>query len=117
MDDLLIAYNSSEERGHEIKQLLYKKYKMCDLGTAKRFLEIQIERTKDRGFSICQQGYINKIISQFGLMDAKPPKSPLDPQTDPMSVNSLITYIYGTRKSTGYNFQHHSSELAQCPTS
>jgi len=55
---------------------------MGDLGVAKRFLGIEIERTKDGGFSICQQGYINTIIRRFGLMDAKPAKSPLDPQTD-----------------------------------
>ena len=60
--DLLIAHNGAEGRGHRIKQLLQKKYKMCDLGTAKRFLVIEIERTKDGGFSICQRGYINTII-------------------------------------------------------
>jgi len=82
VDDLLIALNGAEGRGHQIKQLLQKKYKMCDLGAAKRFLGIEIERTKDGEFSICQRGYINTIIRRFGLMDAKPTKSPLDPQTD-----------------------------------
>jgi len=81
-DYLLIAYNGAEGRGHRIKQLLQKKYKMCDLSTAKRFLGIEIERTKDGGFSICQRSYINTIIRRFGLLEAKPAKSPLDPQTD-----------------------------------
>jgi len=82
VDDLLIAYNGTEGRGHQIKQLLQKKYKMCDLGAAKRFLGIGIERTEEGGFSICQRDYINTIIRRFGLMEAKPAKSPLDPQTD-----------------------------------
>jgi len=82
VDDLLIAYNSAEGWGHWIKQLLQTKYKMCDLRAAKRFLGIEMERTKDGGFSICQRGYINTIIRRFGLMDAKPAKSPLDPQSD-----------------------------------
>jgi len=82
VDNLLIAHNGAEGRGHRIKQLLQKKYKMCDLGAAKRFLGIEIERTKDGGFSICQRGYINTIIRRFRLMDAKLTKSPLDPQTD-----------------------------------
>ena len=82
VDDLLIAHNGAEGRGHRIKQLRQKKYKMCDLGAAKRFLGIEIERTEDGGFSICQRGYINTIIRRFRLMDAKPAKSPLDPQTD-----------------------------------
>jgi len=78
VDDLLIAHNSTEGQGHQVKQLLQKKYKMCDLGVAKRFLGIEIERTEDGGFSICQRDYINTIIRRFGLMDAKPAKSPLD---------------------------------------
>ena len=55
---------------------------MYDLGVAKRFLGIEIERTKEEGFRFCQQGYINTIIQQFRLLNAKLPKSPLDPQTD-----------------------------------
>jgi len=57
VDDLLIAHNGAEGRAHRIKQLLQKKYKMCDLGAAKRFLGIRIERTKDGGFGICQRGF------------------------------------------------------------
>jgi len=82
VDDLLITHNSAEGWGHQIKQLLQNKYKMCDLGAAKRFLGIEIKRTKDGVFSICQRGYINTIIRRFGLMDTKPAKSPLDPPTD-----------------------------------
>jgi len=82
VDDLLIAHKGKKGRGHRIKQLLQKKYKMCHLGAAKRVLGIEIEKTKDGGFSICQRGYINTIIRRFRLMDAKPAKSPLDPQTD-----------------------------------
>jgi len=29
-----------------------------------------------------ERGYLNTILRRFGLMDAKPTKSPLDPQTD-----------------------------------
>jgi len=82
VDDLLIAHNSAEGQGHRIKQLRQNKYKMCDLGAAKLFLGIEIKRTKDGGFSICQRGYINTIICRFGLTDTKPAKYPLDPQTD-----------------------------------
>jgi hypothetical protein len=82
VNDLLIAYNGKEGHRYQIKELLQKKYKMCDLGAAKRFLEIEIERTEDGEFSICQQGYINTIIRYFGLMDTIPAKSLLDPQAD-----------------------------------
>jgi len=79
VDDLLIAYNGTE--GHRIKLLLHTKYKMTDLGPARRFLGIEIEKTKD-GFCISQQTYINTILRRFGLLDAKPAKTPLDPQVD-----------------------------------
>jgi hypothetical protein len=82
VDDLLIAHNGIEGTGHQIKQRLQTRYKMCDLGAAKRFLGIEIERDEDGGFSICQKGYINTILKRFGLLDAKPAKTPLDPQTD-----------------------------------
>jgi hypothetical protein len=55
---------------------------MCDLGTARRLLGIEIEKTEDGGFSICQWDYINTLIRRFGLMEAKPAKSPLEHQTD-----------------------------------
>jgi hypothetical protein len=82
VDDLLIVHNGIEGKGHQIKQLLQKKYKMSDLGPARRFLGIEIEKSDDGGFSICQRDYIGTIIRRFGLMEAKPAKSPLDPQTD-----------------------------------
>jgi len=82
VDDLLIVHNGIEGNRHRIKQLLQKKYKMSDLGAAKRFLGIEIKKTEDGEFSICQRDYINTIIRRFELMDAKPAKSPLDPHTD-----------------------------------
>jgi hypothetical protein len=79
VDDLLIAYNGI--KGHEIKQLLHTKYKMCDLGPARRFLGIEIEKKKD-GFCISQRTYIETILRRFGLLDAIPAKTPMDPQVD-----------------------------------
>ena len=82
VDDLLIVHNGIEGNGRQIKHLLQKKYKMSDLGPARKFLGIEIEKSDDGGLSICQQDYINTIVRRFGLLDAKPAKSPLDPHTD-----------------------------------
>jgi len=54
---------------------------MSDLGPARRFLGIEIEKKED-GFCISQQAYIDTIIRRFGLLDAKPAKTPLDLQVD-----------------------------------
>jgi len=53
VDDLLIVHSGIEGKGHQIKQLLQKKYKMSDLGPARRFLGIEIRKSDDGGFSIC----------------------------------------------------------------
>jgi hypothetical protein len=53
VDDLLIVHNGIEGMRHQVKQLLQKKYKMSDLGAARGFLGIEIERTEDGVFSIC----------------------------------------------------------------
>jgi len=79
VDDLLIAYNGTDR--HRIKQLLHTKYKMSNLGPARRFLGIEIEKKED-GFCISQQAYIDTILRRFGLLDAKPAKTPLNPQVD-----------------------------------
>jgi len=78
MDDLLIAYDGTDGKGHEIKCLLPTKYKICNLGAAKRFLGIEIERGEDRSISICQWVYIDTILKRFGQQDAKSAKTPLD---------------------------------------
>ena len=90
MDDLLIAYDGTDRKEHEIKRLLQAKYKMCDLGAAKRFLGIEIERGEDESISICQQAYIDTILKRFGQQDAKSAKTPLDHQVDLANTNCEV---------------------------
>jgi hypothetical protein len=87
VDDLLIAYDGTDGKGYEIKRLLQAKYKMCDLGAAKRFLGIEIERGEDGSISICQRAYIDTILKRFGQQDAKSAKTPLDHQVDLANTN------------------------------
>ena len=82
VDDLLIVYDGTKGKGQEIKRLLQAKYKICDLGAAKRFLGIEIERGEDGSVSICQRAYIDTILKRFGQQDAKSAKMPLDHQVD-----------------------------------
>ena len=87
VDDLLIAYDGNKGKGQEVKRLLQAKYKMCDLGAAKRFLGIEIERGEDGSISICQRTYIDTILKRFGQQDAKSAKTPLDHQVDLANTN------------------------------
>jgi len=87
VDDLLIAYDGTKGKGREIKRLLQAKYKMCDLGAVKRFLDIEIERGEDGSISICQWAYIDTILKRFRQQDAKSPMTPLDYQVDLANTN------------------------------
>jgi len=87
VDDLLIVYDGTKGKGHEIKRLLQAKYKMCDLGVVKRFLGIGIERGEDGSISICQWAYIDTILKRFGQLDAKSAKTPLDHPVDLTNTN------------------------------
>jgi len=87
VDDLLIAYDETKGKGHEIKRLLQAKYKMCDLEVVKRFLGIEIQRGEDRSISIYQRAYIDTILKRFGQLDAKSAKTPLNHQVDLANTN------------------------------
>jgi len=54
---------------------------MSDLGPARSFLGIEIEKEEDC-FCISQQVYNDTILKRLGLLDAKPAKTPLDPQVN-----------------------------------
>jgi hypothetical protein len=88
VDDLLIAYDGTDGKGHEIKYLLQAKYKVCDLGAAKRFLGIEIERGEDGSISIGQRAYIDTFLKRFEQQDAKSAKTPLDHQVDLANTNN-----------------------------
>ena len=77
VDDLLISY-CDKQAADEVKQLLKRKYKMSDLGSARRFLGMIIKQT-DRGIFLSQETYIDSMIRRFRMEDATPVHSPMDP--------------------------------------
>ena len=79
VDDILIIDTQSNSiQGNIIKDLLCAKYKMSNLGIARRSLRIEIESSAN-GISLCQTGYINTTLKRFGLEAAHDAKSPMDP--------------------------------------
>ena len=79
---MLITYDGTKGKGPKKKRLQQAKYKMCDLGAAKKFRAIEIERGQDRSISIYQRKYIDTILKRFGQQDVKSAKMPLDHQVD-----------------------------------
>lgn len=77
VDDFVIVCNTEEEYDAIIKDL-NRHFKVTSLGDIKHFLGIQVNRTEEH-ISLNQATYIRKMLTRFGLEDAKPSKIPLDP--------------------------------------
>ena len=89
VDDMTIA-GSSKRVICKFKEGLNQKVKIKDLGNLHWMLGIEVERDRaTRTISFSQSTYIMKILERFGLQDANPLSTPLDP--------------------------HHRLMLAQCP--
>lgn len=79
VDDMIVATNDSTFSEKCLK-IIKKKFKVKDLGEAKHFLGIDIEKHEDGDYLISQPRYIEKIIEEANLEDAKESKIPLNPE-------------------------------------
>lgn len=77
VDDMLVAYNS-ENLMNGLMELVGKAFEMKDLGEVKSFLEIDVEKNVNGHYMISQPRYIEKVLKESGLKDAKESKHPLD---------------------------------------
>lgn len=78
VDDLLVASND-EQLITSVMNRLKSVFELKDLGEASHYLGIDITRDRSGVFSICQSRYIDKIIDEAGLTNAKDSKYPIDP--------------------------------------
>jgi hypothetical protein len=76
VDDLIICGNNhnSIER---FKEYLSRCFHMKDLGLLKYFLGVEVARSPS-GIVLCQRKYVLDIISEAGLLGAKPMPTPLE---------------------------------------
>lgn len=77
VDDLIISGNDHTTI-QAFKTYLSQCFHMKDLGTLKYFLGIEVARNPT-GISLCQRKYALDIISEVGLLGAKPAPFPLEP--------------------------------------
>lgn len=69
VDDILLFWNNVTEM-KVVKQELMSKFKMKDLGKAELMLGIQIKQTLN-SINLSQEKYIEKLLREFGMEDAK----------------------------------------------
>lgn len=78
VDDILIFYCSPDRSaGDHVKDQLRSKYRMTDLGLARRFLGLEIDQN-DEAITLSQQQYINTILHRFDISTASDALSPMD---------------------------------------
>jgi hypothetical protein len=82
VDDTQILYPpSASEAAADLKAALKKEYKMTDLGKAKQFLGVEIERQDSGAITLGQAKYIQTILKPFGMEDANTAPTPLHDKT------------------------------------
>lgn len=77
VDDILVAANS-ENHHNFVKLILKNNFDISDMGEVNFYLGIKIEKGIDKYFTISQENYINKIVEDSGVTDAKFSKIPMD---------------------------------------
>lgn len=77
MDDILVACQQ-KSLIIQIEKLISKHFEIKNLGDVKQFLGIEIDPDNHGNYRISQTSYINKVLRDCGLENAKPSKIPLD---------------------------------------
>lgn len=126
VDDMIIAGNNTFAL-ESFKAYLSECFKMKDLGALKYFLGLEVARSK-HGFYVCQRKYAMDIISETGLLGAKPADFPMEQNhklalaggkefSDGEKYRRLIgrlIYLAVTRPDLAYSV-HILSQFMQCP--
>ncbi|XP_041026929.1 uncharacterized mitochondrial protein AtMg00810-like [Juglans microcarpa x Juglans regia] len=124
--DILLA--SSEVAAIEIvKKSLSAEFKLKDLGPSKFFLGMKIARSK-KGISLSQRKYTPELVSDSGLLAAKPALFPMDTHVklskdDGELVDDILAYrrligrlLYLTHTRPDITFAvHHLSQFLDSP--
>ncbi|CAJ2658083.1 unnamed protein product [Trifolium pratense] len=77
VDDMLI-FGSNLSAINNVKSLLSNNFDMKDLGEASVILGIKITRS-EKGISLDQSHYVEKILKKYGYFNCKPACTPYDP--------------------------------------
>ncbi|WOH00046.1 hypothetical protein DCAR_0519402 [Daucus carota subsp. sativus] len=126
VDDLIISGNDSAAL-RVFKDYLCDCFHMKDLGSLKYFLGIEVARSSS-GLFLCQRKYTLDIISEVGLLGAKPADCPIEQNhklglangkllSDPASYRRLVgrlIYLVVTRPDLAYSV-HILSQFMQEP--
>jgi len=78
VDDLLIAGSDDAIIG-DIVKAIQSEFEIKDLGDVQKYIGIEVSKDETGDYFVSQTSYIEKIVKEAGLTDAKTSKIPLDP--------------------------------------
>ena len=130
VDDILI-FGRSLRAVSTLKKSFSTKYSMVDLGEAKHYLGMHIERDRNaRTIFLDQTRYINKVLERFGMRDCEEISTPMEaaplPSCPPnideavnrveyqSKVENIIYAMLGTRPDLAYAVSA-LSKFNSCP--
>lgn len=76
VDDIVVAAKSPDAIEKVIKTLT-SKFEIEDLGEIKHYLGVEVTKDTDGIYHLCQSAYINKVVNEFGLSEAKTSSVPI----------------------------------------
>ena len=91
VDDLTVVM-TGKVLMDQVKRKLRAELEVTDLGEIHWLLGIEIRRDREnKTLMMCQRSYINSVIKRFGLEDAKPLASPMEPSAHLSNAQSPVT--------------------------
>lgn len=89
VDDIIIASKSNNEI-NKIATVIGSKFETKNLGNIKQFLGMEVSRDKEGNYMLSQRNYIDKVVSDCDLSDAKVSKIPIDVGYDKLSCDKML---------------------------
>ena len=78
VDDLLIVSRCSNLQ-NQVKTTLTHHFKMSDMGRAEMILGIEVTHPRDGAMALTQSCFIRETLTEFGMLDCSPTKTPMEP--------------------------------------
>lgn len=75
VDDLIITWDNIDEL-NALKESLYKKFAIIDLGVLKYFIRIEMAASNN-GLFLNQRKYVLDLLEEANMQDSKPARTPL----------------------------------------
>lgn len=99
VDDFMIVGEDAQDAVQALESLK-SRFEIKEVPEFKRYLGMNI-KTTPAGICLSQEDYIDELVNSFGLYDAHPTRSPLDPGTVIDDTPNLTVNIREFQRGTG----------------